>query len=108
VARGYGLSQIDGSRVLCGPRFILLKYGYARTGRRGLSEPCWAGGVVEHRLGRETAEEEAFFRESARRRARETYAAQLRRSLEEESAFLEEEVRATERAAEELSRCGCT
>ncbi len=55
------------------------------------------------RLCRETAEEEAFVREGARRRARETYAAQLRRSLEEESAFLEEEMRGTERAAEELS-----
>jgi len=59
--------------------------------------------VLLTRLGRETAEEEARFRESARRRARETYAAQLRRSLEEESAFLEEELQATERAAEELA-----
>jgi hypothetical protein len=59
--------------------------------------------VLLTRLGRETAEEEARFREGARRRARETYAEQLRRSLEEETAFLEEEMRATERAAEELS-----
>jgi len=59
--------------------------------------------VLLYRLGRETAEEEARFREGARRRTRETYAEHLRRSLEEESAFLEAEMRATERAAEELS-----
>lgn len=59
--------------------------------------------VLLNRLCRETAEEEARLRESARRRARETYAEQLKRSLEEETAFLEEEMRGTERAAEELS-----
>ncbi len=67
----------------------------------GLSAPRFK--LLLNRCCRETAEEEAFFREGARRRAREAYAEQLRRSLEEETAFLEEEMRETERAAAELS-----
>ena len=59
--------------------------------------------VLLNRLGRDTAQEEAAFRERARVRARETYGEQLRRSLEEESAFLGEEIRATEHTQEELS-----
>ena len=59
--------------------------------------------VLLNRLCRDTALEEALFRERARTRVRETYAEQLRRSLEEETAFLGEEIRATERTAEELS-----
>ena len=59
--------------------------------------------VLLNRLHRETALEEARLRESCRARVRETYAEQLRRSLQEETRFLEEELRATEHAAEELS-----
>lgn len=55
------------------------------------------------RLGRDTAREEALFRESARSRARQTYAEHQRRDLEEEAAFLEGEIRATENAVEEFS-----
>jgi hypothetical protein len=72
-----------------------------RTEAAGLSGPRFK--LLLNRCCRETAEEEAFFREGARRRAREAYAEQLRRSLQEESVFLEAELRETERAAEELS-----
>ena len=59
--------------------------------------------VLLNRLCRDTALEEALFRERARTHARETYADHLRRSLDEETAFLGEEIRATESTAEELS-----
>lgn len=59
--------------------------------------------ILLTRLGRDTAREEALFRESARGRARQTYAGHQRRGLEEEAAFLEEEIRGTEDAVEELS-----
>ena len=59
--------------------------------------------VLLNRLRRDTAREGAVFRESTRTRARAGYADQQQRRLWEEAAFLEEEVRATERALEELS-----
>jgi len=59
--------------------------------------------VLLNRLLRDTAREEALVREATRTRAREAYAEQQRRRLGEEAGFLEEEVRATERALEELS-----
>jgi hypothetical protein len=60
--------------------------------------------VVLNQLHRETAREEALLREAARARAREAYAEQQRRGLREETRFVEEEIRATEHAVEELSR----
>jgi hypothetical protein len=59
--------------------------------------------VLLNRLLRDTAREEADRRESARAGARDAYAEQQRRRLREEAGFLEEEVRVTERALEELS-----
>lgn len=59
--------------------------------------------VLLNRFLRDTAREEAFLRESARADARDAYAEHQRRRLREEAGFLEEEVRATERALEELS-----
>jgi len=59
--------------------------------------------VLLNRLRRDTAREEAVFREGTRDRARAVYADQQRRRLWEEAAFLEEEVRATEHALDELS-----
>jgi hypothetical protein len=59
--------------------------------------------VVLNRLRRETAREEALLREAARARAREAYAKQQWRGLREESWFVEEEIRVTEDAVEELS-----
>ncbi len=56
-----------------------------------------------NRLRRDTAREEAICRESTRDRARAAYADQQRRRLYEDAAFLEEEVRATEHALDELS-----
>jgi len=60
--------------------------------------------VVVNRLRRETAREEALLREAARARAREAFAEQQRRGLRQETRFVEEEIRATEDAVEELSR----
>jgi hypothetical protein len=59
--------------------------------------------VVVNRLRRETALEEALLREAARARSREAYAEQQRRGLREETRSVEEEIRATEHAVEELS-----
>ena len=56
-----------------------------------------------NRLLRETVREEAVFRESNRIRMREAYALQQQQGLWEETRFLEEEVRVTEHALEELS-----
>jgi hypothetical protein len=60
--------------------------------------------IVLNRLRRDTALEEALLREAAHARARETYAEHQRRGLREETRFVEEELRATEHAVEELSR----
>jgi hypothetical protein len=59
--------------------------------------------VLLNRLLRDTAREEASLRERVRARARVAYADYQQRRLREEAGFLEEEVRATERALEELS-----
>ncbi len=59
---------------------------------------------VLSRLRRETAGEDAGFREAVRARAREAYVEQRQRGLREETRFVEEEVRASEHALEELSR----
>ena len=59
--------------------------------------------VLVNRLSRDTAREEIAFQESVRTQGRAAYAEQQRRGLRGETTFLDEEIRATACAIEDLS-----